>query len=874
MAPYFSIQTTGAAEVEQAFPEALKGPVLRRVQFSTVSRIDALVDGIYDDFRSDYYPGEHVIITGSNGNRLQGVVRDKTRFGAKVQPDATLIPPYTRYVVQLENTGEDLMVEESNICRDRKLFTKAVLRSFIKKMVGRETWNGAPWLIKNNDAAEIYGVDTRVPDELQYSHKIQERKQQQMLKKTEQNQACDPLGPARLPNLKPLSKKGKEPFLDPSAGRLKDQHRQFPVSFRPAEYLRLPLPPSKYPIEDLQVPPRDRPSRPLLRYWCKDPPVELEESIKKKLPQDIIMSSVGPLLECWDTLNVYCEIFILDSFTFDDFVEAMQIASADIEVQLFDEMHCAILKTIVNEQGNTEVSLPETDEHKIGGEEDRKPTPEPEPRITRTTRRSLAKMEAERLAVEVAAAKKNEKPEPKNNHCGSDFGQAFDWIGELSKRHFKDGGWQAIVAGLLYRLSFKQRLKKSCDELLTQLAPPDLEPTRESIKKRYLGMDINWRIRILEILCMLTMETKAIRGYMDECSATMTSYRKEKIEWQRQRKDALEELKSLQDQRRALAPEPHLLPSEGTKVELKEDGKTTDAEESIMDHTMTDDSNDDVHEDHGLRRGHSRAVERRRKWEEEQGRRARDLAAKHSKQPKQLIKVLKEIQKKEGIIKKCSEEIATLDNDLREADCPRTRVLGKDRFWNRYYWFERNGMPYGGLPSSSTAQAAYANGMVWVQGPDELERKGFLEGNEKYQAEYMARFNMTVHERKRKEEGATSVYNAWQWGYYSAPQEVDALIKWLDARGCNEMRLRKELIVFRERIQKNMNNRKAYISPDNGDKEEHNQLSRRATRGRAQWTLDSITYKCQAWINNMALSELGHLHSEPPPPPRKKQRRR
>ena len=37
-------------------------------------------------------------------------------------------------------------------------------------------------------------------------------------------------------------------------------------------------------------------------------------------------------------------------------------------------------------------------------------------------------------------------------------------------------------------------------------------------------------------MCMLTTETKAIRGYMENCNEEMTKYRKDKIEWQRQRK--------------------------------------------------------------------------------------------------------------------------------------------------------------------------------------------------------------------------------------------------------------------------------------------------------------------------------------------------
>src|SRR5690349_4255710 len=166
-----------------------------------------------------------------------------------------------------------------------------------------------------------------------------------------------------------------------------------------------------------------------------------------------------------------------------------------------------------------------------------------------------------------------------------------------------------------------------------------------------------------------------------------------------------------------------------------------------------------------LRRANDRAAERKRKAEKEQERREKaEAAAKVPKQSKQCQRVLKDIQKKEDEIAECEREIAVIDNDVREADCPRTRVLGKDRFWNRYYWFERNGMPYGGLPDSSTASAGYANGCIWVQGPDELEREGYIDMVPEHQDEYKAKFDMTVPERKRREEGATSVFNACQWG--------------------------------------------------------------------------------------------------------------
>ena len=295
-----------------------------------------------------------------------------------------------------------------------------------------------------------------------------------------------------------------------------------------------------------------------------------------------------------------------------------------------------------------------------------------------------------------------------------------------------------------------------------------------------------------------------------------------------------------------------------------DNSKSADAPPSPADTRATEDTEEDANPRRGgLRRARDRAAEREKKRQKEAERKKESEAAKVPKQSKQFLKVLKDIQQKEDLIKKCEEEIAVLDNDIREADCPRTRVLGKDRFWNRYYWFERNGMPYGGLPDSSTAHAGYANGCIWVQGPDDIEREGYIDLPTEFQNEYKARFNMTVPERKEREEGETSVFSARQWGYFSEPEEVEALLEYLDPRGFNELKLRKEIIAYKERIVKGMESRKAYLEPQ-GEKEEE-EGKRVSTRTRAK--ADEMA-RCMNWSNGMAMEELGHLHVEEPPLPR------
>ncbi|KAF7916176.1 uncharacterized protein EAE98_010761 [Botrytis deweyae] len=896
-------ELAGAQEVEEAFPNPLKQPVLRRVQFSTISRIDTLVDIIFEEFRSDYFPGEAVTVHVVSGDRLTGTVREKTHFGSKVLENGTLSVPLTRYFVSLDGRpNEEAVVDDQHITRDRKIFTKQVLRSFIKKTVTREAWTGAPWLVKH-DVAAIYNIDTRIPPHLRYESKAAERKQHQSQKKSGGTDFDNMIGSfhggngpqARLPELKPAPKSHKSKQLQSQLAKVNGQSQQAGPhfqNFHNSSFALAPLaslppappppPPIKYPIEDLEVPPRvDGPKRPDIKYFSQDNPMMIGKP--KAEGNGIHMSSIGQLLETWDTLNVYCQIFKLDSFTFDDFVEALQFTSEDVDCELFVEIHCAVLKILVNSEaddGKLQIQLPEIeesdDEEESNGEASVAPTPTPEPEPKprgRATRSSLAKAEAE--ALQKAAEQPPEEPaEPVNPHRAAEMEDSLEWIEKLRKRDFKNGGWEAIMVGLLYQLSKDERHFAACEALLVELAPLDSEPTQETARLQYAKLDVNLRIKALQIICMLTMETKAIRGYMEESSEHMTELRKEKIKYQRDKKDAHDALKKLNETRKALEPPPEPSPAPAIEkpaekeasVSVNGDVTMVDAEDEVQDSHGDEimDSDGEAPPTRSLRRGLDRAAERKRKREAEQEKKAKaEAEPKAPKQSKALTKVLKDIQKLHDEIKHCEEEIAILDNDLREADCPRTRVLGKDRFWNRYYWFERNGMPYSGLPTSSTADAGYANGCIWIQGPDDLEREGYIEMRPEWQDEYRYKFNLTVPERKVMEEGNTHVFNSREWGYYDDPESVEGLLNWLDARGNNELKLRKELQLYKDKITTHMEKRKEYLNPSD-EKSIDSSHKRMSTRGKQQPHVDHTAHRCLSWHNNTAIEELGHLHSEQP----------
>jgi hypothetical protein len=647
-----------------------------------------------------------------------------------------------------------------------------------------------------------------------------------------------------------------------------------------------PPPPPKYPIEDLELAPRrNGVTRPELKFWTD----EMAEFVKAKDKSaykfsGLTMKSMGALLEIWNTLNVQAEVYVLDSFTFDDFVDAMTYSPVDTPCTLTEEIHCAVLKLYVDESGKVVVKdLPEIEEESEDGSDEEEEEEEESEIQTpvldvpaRSTRSRRSLIEA---LVEVAPPPVEDKK--KGNRAVEMLGNQ-SWTERLVARDFEDGGWQVIIVGLLHQLSAAPYYQGLCETLLAELAPDDEDATRETAARRFAEMDVNLRIAMLQVLVLLTIRTDSIKSFLDTCSEDMTDVRKRKIEHQRERKLAVDQLHAKEKERKLQAPNnmpepasPKIEPSELEVSEMKDDTIEINGSGVF-------DSDDDARSaGRALRRG----VDRKRKRDEEAARREKERAEKAeaarlvAKQTKEYRKLLSEI---DGLKKKIMEleaKIDDCDDDLREANVQRTKVLGKDRYCNRYYWFERNGQPFAGLPRSSTASYGYANGRIWVQGPDELEREGFIDRTKEEQQEYQRLFHCTVPQRREEEEGRTILRDADDWGYIDDPERLDALIGWLDERGEREKKLRKELLEWRDKIVTYMNAHHTFFAAEQARQLEADEelASRRAnaisTRHKVQEDHVASLPRCTKWTNSMALDDLGHLHSRPPRSKAKRQRK-
>ncbi|KJY00059.1 ddt domain-containing protein [Zymoseptoria brevis] len=858
-------ETKSSKVIENVFPEVLRDPILRKVQFSTISRMDELVNTIFDEFKHDFFPGEDVSVLFDSGEQLQGVIREKAKFPMIRAADGSIQrEPFSRYFVRIsESSNDEALADDKHIRRDRKVFTKQNLRSFLKNSLQREAWTGAPWLVKEHLAIH-YRLPMEIPAHLLQDARLLMHKQQALAVRPPKGRKSKNLTAQDFSRMSSDEARIHMNHQQQHPGAA--QHQQ--VQNNAQVQIRPPAPPPiKYPIEDLDVAPkRNGVTRPELKFFTEEMEKYVRGNRKTSSFQGIDMESLGMLLEVWNTLNVQCEVYVLDSFTFDDFVDAMSYSNLDTPCELLDEIHCAVLKLFLDKDGNVTVKdLPKKPEE--GGDESEV---QDESEVSTPAEDVPARSTRSRLSIMESAADTLQSPGERGNRAAGMLSDR-DWKERLFTGEFEDGGWQVILVGVLYQLSLNSRFKDRCNEILAELAPMEMEPNQQTALVQYADLDIKLRISALQMLTILTIRTETVKTFLETCMEDMTDVRKKKIELQRAKKAAAEEFAAKDQERRILLPE-HM--PESPKLEES----VVSVEHDITEDTIelngggsTDGDDEAAANGRSLRRGN----DRKRKRDEEAARREKikaekaEAAKKETKAAKEFRKLVNEVEELRKKIIHLEEQIDECDSDLREANVQRTKVLGKDRYCNRYYWFERNGQPFGGLPTSSTSSYGYANGRIWVQGPDDMEREGFIDRPKPEQNEYHARFRCTVPERRQQEEGATILANASEWGFYDNPDHLDALIGWLDERGERERALRKELMAWRDKIVQYMNAYHDFVASEEKKKVEEEETKEVAlatrinTRHKVAEEKAEDVERCCRWTNTMALTELEHIHSRP-----------
>ncbi|GMG40135.1 unnamed protein product [Ambrosiozyma monospora] len=159
------VERTELRMMENNFPDPVKEPILRYISFSTIPRIDIVVDDVYSKFKDDFFPMDKVMIKTDKGEKLKGTIREKARFNAITLPDGSTREGFCSYRVLLQNDEEITVNESRRISRLRNTFTKFYVKTFLKMSIGRANRLGSPWVVKP-DYAKKYRISLEYPENL------------------------------------------------------------------------------------------------------------------------------------------------------------------------------------------------------------------------------------------------------------------------------------------------------------------------------------------------------------------------------------------------------------------------------------------------------------------------------------------------------------------------------------------------------------------------------------------------------------------------------------------------------------------------------------------------------------------------------------
>lgn len=128
---------------------------------------NATVNWVYNEFKREFFPGEDVIVALRDRDPTSGAIREKAKFPMIRGPDGSVQRnAFARYFIRLHDTpGDEALVDEQHVRRDRKVYSKLNLRAFLKNSLVREAYQHAPWLVKE-PLAHQYRISSHIPPEL------------------------------------------------------------------------------------------------------------------------------------------------------------------------------------------------------------------------------------------------------------------------------------------------------------------------------------------------------------------------------------------------------------------------------------------------------------------------------------------------------------------------------------------------------------------------------------------------------------------------------------------------------------------------------------------------------------------------------------
>ncbi|KND02885.1 uncharacterized protein SPPG_01966 [Spizellomyces punctatus DAOM BR117] len=331
----------------------------------------------------------------------------------------------------------------------------------------------------------------------------------------------------------------------------------------------------------------------------------------------------------------------------------------------------------------------------------------------------------------------------------------------------------------------------------------------QSTESGFLSLSCNDRLELLSFLVRDCVgQSSLIRGYVDECIEKSFELKKEKREIAKERKDLLIMRAEFESRDRGDSP---LNDGENGVVASALIG-ASEGQEVIDDAGNSSSNSSDEESPRASRSRHTSRVQKLREEQarrEEEDRRRRqeyEQMRRHSrarqKEQRARAEERKKIEEQERVL---ARRELTVDYQLRVLTAAsRLKPLGRDRYWNRYWWFDPSlGSSFetdaNNAKSKTRARGGQAQSgqLDWVSGRLFVEDVG-LE----------PRTILQDDEQDVVKQGLTHGV----WGFYSEPHQIEQLLTWLDPRGVRELSLKTTVERLAEHITAGMQRRNEDIT--------------------------------------------------------------
>ncbi|KAG9069324.1 hypothetical protein KI688_010224 [Linnemannia hyalina] len=781
--------------VANNFPAQLRKPLLEFVQFQT-ARIDAVVDDAFAKFKNVYFLNELVTVTW-DGTSYSAVIRkvlpeDEWTTVKNGASEPEELGQYLVRVVDKRGRGiEDMerVVDCSLLSRERLAFNKNIIRKYVRECSAKENYIGAPWMVKTS-LAKKYGIETKLPADLQAA------RESAFAKLKKRKGGVDP-----APALAAAKKAKKEAAERPTKEVLAEV--SLPVEVKPV---------IKYPIEDLEL---DAGSikQDEDRLLARPLPVK-----DRSVPQD----SFEALVMSWQFMNSFSTPLKLSPFGMNDFEDSLAHTDIEHPSVMVAEYHSTLMNAIIQDRlkgiarpilavPGSAVPSPshprEEREHSVMTDDDDSIADDGDLSVgghdEYLQRRKLAHRPINERVVIV--------------------GQGWDEKVVPASRQ----GWEAVLVGLINELGSFEAIP-NVDRILNHLVPNGTT-LKEDVEQLYPSLPYEDKVSILVFLVETAAGTSAVRHYMEECRQNLKELRLQKFDINKDRRQLQSEWAEFE----------RMEAIDNKNAVLEKAAEEQRSAASTPEPSQDDDS--DSHATNGdLSRTESRQEKLKRQQmerEQQENRRNQDLLRQRvlmkakSAEQKLRYDARKKLTDREAALNRKDEQI---DRDSRRYGIARVRPLGKDRFYNRYWYFDGITMDHGTdrlyvqSPSFLDLEVMRTSGDKNkilerqkvedpVGGLDELMRLHDQEIANGLVLEKAARERKLMQEKERALDtddeddkdpkvrgGVTNGHSPHEdqvdesllvqhipthWSFYDEPEQIDNLLRWLNSKGIRERAL-------------------------------------------------------------------------------------